>query len=366
MNLMIIDELDLEEISGVDSPAQPTAKATIIKRDNGRSKLTQAISKSFLARDTKEKDFKSQLAIQEQDKKLWEARDKLYPMFDALTTTISNIVSDPNLSHEEKVIRVKQNSDDFSVNVIAEIPDVVSELTKLFEQAGISSPNTTQETNMSEKDENLVKALEEQKNALEKAANLQKQLDFITSLTAEQLEVYKALDKKEREELDDLSDEDKKKKLTQKSNSDEVVKFEGKEIRKSAVGEEAFALYKRMDDMRLEVQKAKDAEEMVRLEKRASEEFKHLAGTPAEIASVLKAIETLDNSTKETIQTIMKTAEEAAANAYVQKGAKIAADEVELKKKAQAAKIAEIQETHKVSKSRAMELAASEDPKLFT
>lgn len=267
MDLMILESIDLKEISSVDDPAQPTAKATIIKR------------------------------------------------------------------------------------------------------------TTKQEPDMSDKNTDVTKALDEQKATLEAdfakkldevTADLVKKQEFILSLSDAELGVYKALDAKSKKELDEMDDDEKKKKLTQKSANDEIVKFEGKEIRKSVVGTEAFELYKRMEALEFETAKALDKAHLTALEKRADDEFGSLAGTSLEKAEVIKAVEGLDSKSKDYLLAVMKQANDANKEAFVTKGSTKEADEAKSKLEKRNQKIEEIVKSENVSRHVAMEKAARQNPELFS
>lgn len=266
MNLFILDDIELSEISGVDNPAQPTAKATIIKR------------------------------------------------------------------------------------------------------------SVKKEENMSDKVTDVTKALDEQKIALEKSfdeklakavADHAKESNAILSMSADEVAVFKAMDGKERKELLDLEEDERKRRLKGKADKEEVVKFEGKDIRKSVVGEDAFELYKSLVASHAEIVKARDAEQLVRLEKRAADEFAELAGSDAEKAQMLKALDSMPAEVSKQFLAVMKTAKEHLAVATQKVGTQKAADEATVKKNAQQEYIAEIMKSDSLPRSKAMEKAARTKPELF-
>lgn len=279
MDLYILEEIDLHEISGVDDPAQPTAKATIIKRNNQEPTKPASVEKT----------------------------------------------NEEKMS--EKVTDIEK--------ALAKNEEALAEVTKSLEDANAKS----------------AKAFAE--------------LDALMSMTQIEFETFKAMDADKKKELLELDEKERKKKLAKSAESEEIVKFEGKEIRKSAVGAESFAVYKRMIDMEAEVVKANEAATMVRLEKRASEEFAHLAGKPSEVAAVLKAMDAMPSDAKATLEAILKAAEVAAAEAFVTKGTEKAAAEAEVTKRSRDEKVSDIMKSRNVSKTRAMEIAAAEAPELF-
>ena len=288
----IITKLDLTEISGVDSPAQPTARATIMKRSPEHS-------------------------VGDSDE-------------------VSTLVTEENI----------QLTNDVEKSVDESAVDSAADLEKAF-------------------DEKL-------------AAAINAAYDAMFAFEPSEYELVKAMSKEEKDELMSLSPEERKKKLKAAIEGEEVAKFEGREVRKSSVGEDTFHLYKRLEAMEiqvakereakeLEVAKAKEAEELAKLEKRASEEFGNLPGDASEIAAVLKALTSLDEEVAKSIEAIMKVANEAHETAFVEKGVKKApeADDVEVKKAALNTKIEDIMKSRSVSKSKAFEIVAAENPELI-
>lgn len=278
----ILDEIDLHEISGVDDPAQPTAKATIIKRNSKTE--AEAGPSGIINKSEEEKS----LTPEEIEKKVADA--------------------------------VEANT---------------TELTKSF-------------------DEKLAEAI----NAA---------YDTMFALDSDEHSVLKAKTKEEQDELMKLTPEERKKKLKAEKEADEVVKFEGKEIAKSVVGADTFAIYKKFEAMEAEVAKAKEAETFAKLEKRASEEFGNLPGTDVEKASILKALTSLDAEVAKNLEAILKSANEANAEAFVEKGAKTAVDkdDVVAKKAAFDTKVEDIMKSRSVNKTRAYEIVAAENPELI-
>ena len=281
MERFILDDINLNEISAVDDPAQPTAKATIFKRAK-------------------------------------EVQKEAGPSGD-------------NTNPEEEFMKPEEIEKMVSEAVEA----TKAELTKSFA-------------------DDLAKAVNEA-------------FDTMLAFDGEELDLFKAKDKAAQDELMSMSPEERKKKLKGEKAADEVVKFEGKEISKSAVGDATFALYKRLEAMDIEVAKAKDAEEFAKLEKRASEEFGNLPGTDVEKAKILKAVGALDEEVKKSLEAILKSANEGNKEAFVQKGAKGAVDanDAVAKKAALDGKVSEIMTSRSVTKTKAFEIVAIENPELI-
>ncbi|PYE89591.1 hypothetical protein [Phyllobacterium leguminum] len=190
------------------------------------------------------------------------------------------------------------------------------------------------------------------------------------------------MSKEEREHLDAMKDdeakkefmamspEDRKKKVSKAAESDEVLKVDGNEIRKSAVGDATFsvlksqqaAITKQADDLK----KAKDETEFERLKKRATDEFGHLPGTPEAKAGVLKAMGNMDEDVRKNLDHLLKTAEKIAASAFVMKGSldgtthDVESPEGKLDKRAK-----EIEKAEGISLAKAYDKAMVENPALY-
>lgn len=106
-----------------------------------------------------------------------------------------------------------------------------------------------------------------------------------------------------------MSAEDRAKAMKVAKAADESVTVEGETVYKSAVGEATFALYKRLEAVEKAAAADREAANMVRLEKRAGDEFANLPGEPVRLAKALGAIEGLDADVRETIEGVFKAAE---------------------------------------------------------
>jgi hypothetical protein len=171
-----------------------------------------------------------------------------------------------------------------------------------------------------------------------KVADLEKAVADLTK-RAEAAEAAKAaadalakMSDKEKEHLAGLKDEDAKKAFTAMSaedrakaigkavENDEVLKFDGAEIRKSAVGEAQFAFMKsqqaRIAKQDEEIAKERDARVMSDLRKRADDEFSHVPGSTDERAAMLKALNGMDEAVRKSFEAVLKAHEEVVKNAF--------------------------------------------------
>lgn len=293
-----------------------------------------------IANQTVSRDFKEILAVNEKNQKLWTARDKLYPLFDALNSSVSSIVTDTNLSDSGRSSKIDQSVNDFLEAVKSELPEIETELTKFFTDLNAGSTGTQTPV-----DGEVNKMTE---------AEMKKAVDEAVAKAAE-LEAELAKAKKDMEDLKAAAEEEKKKK--EMAKSDETVVISGQTLSKSAVGEATFAILKAQEDR---LAKAEEAAELAKFEKKASDEFKHIPGTDLEKAALLKSLsKDAENGPK--IEALLKSLEAHNAKAFETVGVSKGSDAAQT----QEAKVAEIVKRDNVSKARAMEIAVAEAPELF-
>lgn len=91
------------------------------------------------------------------------------------------------------------------------------------------------------------------------------------------------------------------------AKNDEVITVGGKEIRKSKMDPEAFAVIKAQAD---DLAKRDDEIELGKFQKRAEDEFGNLPGEPVAKAKALRAVSKLDEETRKTIETMLKSGNE--------------------------------------------------------
>lgn len=107
------------------------------------------------------------------------------------------------------------------------------------------------------------------------------------------------------------------KKAKEAVEKDEIVKVGDEEVRKSIVGEASFKVIKAQQaQIVTEIGKR----EMVELEKRAETDFPHLPGKATEKATVLKALNTMGEETRKTLETMLKAGEAAMAKSFKETG----------------------------------------------
>lgn len=341
----LLTKLKLSELSLVDKGANQFASITISKRFV-ENPVAVEIKKYYSEYEVPKEamDFKAVLDENTKHKKLYAARDELYPLFNALNASITSIATDTKISDTDRTSKIDESVSNFLSAVKGVLPEVDDELQKMFEEinAGTSTgSNPTVEDTM--------------------ATEIEKKLAEVEKALTEKTE---ALAKAEKTMADLKAEEEKKAKEDELKKSDETVEIAGQTIRKSAVGAETFAVMKSQAEeikkANERISKAEEAAEMAKLEKRASEEFAFIPGTDAEKASLLKFLGS-DAEKGKAVEALLKSLNDKNEPNFKSVGVNKTADSAV----AQEAKIAEIQKRDNISKSAAMEKAVSEAPELF-
>jgi hypothetical protein len=306
-----LEKLRLSELSLVNAGANQHAKVSICKMVE-----PSVITKYYSSMDGKAVDFNTILSDSKKWKNLHEAQEELYPLFNALQSSITSNFSDTSLSDASRQANIERATNDFLAAVREVVPELEDEINKLFEdftKAGSSGDINPDGEIMSEA---VTKELAEVKKAL--------------ADTVAELEKAKA-DMAEMKAM-----EEKKKKQIEMQKNDETVEVSGQKIAKSVVGEDQFLVFKAVA---VELQKARDDAEMAKLEKRASEEYKHIPGTTADIAKMLKALDGMEEPVAKHFEAIMKAVDEKNAmffkNVGVSKGNVANSAEEQLEKAAE-------------------------------
>lgn len=306
----IMRAFKIDEISGVDRPAQEHAKMVIMKRNAAAPKpATEQLAKdmygimSSSGNPPGAKSFSDLIAATEECRRQSEVSQELWPYFDALSDSIRSIVADNTMDEPGKINAIRQSIDQFTTAVTAAVPDAEAEIEKLFTDpassgvflAGIPAGDhvSKKETPMSDEPK--------------KVADLEK---AVAELTAANVTLTKAKDEAEAK-VTDLT------KAADIAKNDEVLKVGETEVRKSAVGDATFAMFKAQQ---ADLQKAKDETEMVTLQKRAETELGQLPGETVAKAKVLKAIAKMSDEDKAVLDTMLKAGQAAIAKGFAKFG----------------------------------------------
>lgn len=139
--------------------------------------------------------------------------------------------------------------------------------------------------------------------------------------------------------------------------NDEVLKVGDLEIRKSAVGDANFAIFKAQQ---AEIAKERDARELLEFQKKAETDFAALPGEPIAKAKALRAIGKLDETDRKALEAMLKSGNDARRGTFKElgkgggDGADTSSDKLEAMAKTHA-------EAHKVSFAKAYDAVLKTD-----
>jgi hypothetical protein len=191
------------------------------------------------------------------------------------------------------------------------------------------------------------------------------------------------LDPDEKEYHDGLSDDgqdgflakpkDERKRLAKAArDGDEIATISGREVRKSKVGADVFAIMKAQADQiaagALAIQKANEAVAMAGFTKRAGEELDATTGTLEQRANMLKAIEAIaDEGVRKSTLATLHAANALAKTAFAKVGKKGPMDDDEDDAEGEMGKVAKALRAAdpKLTKEAAFAKAMTENPALY-
>lgn len=322
-------KLDLHELSSVDNPAQPGALASIMKRHTPIQKAQPSLLAMAVAKYVDEEDgahtFVEVLQANAFDEKIW-------PMTSALSQAIRSIMGDTSIAAADRETKVTQSVDEFLASVRDISPTAEKRLAEL-----ISKKDSTMKT------------------IAELTAEVEALTGKCTALTGEVTTLKADVADKDAKLKAAMEDKDKADKALLVA-TDETLKVEGNDVKKSEVGAASFAVFKSLND------RAETAE----CAKRAADEFGHVVGTTAEKALVIKALNTMPEDAQKALTAILTSAEKMAAGGFSRLGAGND-DNPDVRKSIQTfeGKVAEIEKRDGVAKHLAMSKARTEFPDEF-
>jgi hypothetical protein len=336
----ILRGLSLTHISAVDNPCQEGAKAVIIKRRDGPvqtakgSWLARSVAK-YVGSDDGAHTFAEVLSENRFDQAIW-------PMTDALSQSIRSIMGDKTLSAADRDAKITASVDEFLTAVRALDPPASGE-------ASIEKVERQLRELISKGNQDMAKTVEQ----------LQAEIDTlkgeITTLKSERDTAVSA-----KTTAETALETEKAAHVTTKAAlvtaTDETLKVGDREIKKSAVGEDMFAVMKAQEDRA----------EIATLEKRAGDEFAHVPGTVTEKAAVLKAVAAMPEPVRKTFDTIIGAAEKMARAGFDRIGGN--AGPTPSAKAAQVdfdSKVDEIAKRDDIPRTEAMRKARTEHADLF-
>lgn len=407
----ILHDLKITEISAVDRPCQEGARMTIMKRaftaderkklaEEGkalpdgsypivnRGDLSNAIT--ALGRATNKDEVKRHII----------ARAKALDAVDALPEDwkVSKVDTGPaggpagdlankenSMTGAEKVADLIKRVADLTkerdaaadtkkAELIAKIDDLnkqlVDEIKKQLEAATVSA-DAKKMADLASQVETLTKQAAESKAAIEKLTVEKAEAEKIAKLSQDEKDFMTTLDAAGKKKFLAMEDSERADAMKVKKAGDEVVKIEGREIRKSVVGADTFEIMKaqakRIADNEAAITKAEEKAAKAEFEKRADDVYPHVPGTTEERGSMLKAVAKMDEPLRKSFEAVLTQSEALAKTAFEKLGVKPGEDPAALRKGAKdfEKRVSDLVTSEKLSKTAAMEKAAGLYPEEF-
>lgn len=357
----IMREFTLSEISAVDRPAQEAAKMAIMKRDQ---RTDEDIAKALV--DAHPIQTKGDLT-----KILVITGGSPPPLFKEHIIRRAQTLGATDQLPDGWLIKSDEGADEMNV---AELEKKVGELT-----AELAKQKTDAEATAA----TVTKAAGDLKAAQDLLAKANEEnvvLKAVAGLTATEKAWYDEMKDKEGDKEGDkakkadarksflaATPEERSKTITAKAATDEVIKIEGQEVRKSVVGDAQFEIMKSQATRLANLEKA-NVEEISKREeaeftKAAADNYSHLPGTDVEKGAVLRAISKLDEKVRETVGKMLKAGEGAVVAAFDKvghSGGKPAVDGGKFD-----SRVSEIRKRDGISRTDALEKARKEFPEEF-
>ena len=157
----IMREFRIDEISAVDKPAQKGARMTIMKRDD--TATVEAITKYYYGEEAKSTSFVDALKVTENNKRMWEMREEMTPLLDALNRAVNSTLADTELTMDAKRSRIEESAAAFVDELRTRLPDMEEEVAKAFTAEALGKTEAAiEENHMADetKAEDVIKALE--------------------------------------------------------------------------------------------------------------------------------------------------------------------------------------------------------------
>lgn len=301
-------KIRLREVSLVDTPANPGAQMLIAKSggDDVAELMVEALMKSA-------RSFEEILAEDDARRAMWEAEEKLWPLFNALSESLGTIMADGEITN--KVSRIRETTEQFLDACRDRFPDVEKSLGSVL----LECIRDERRDSMTDAEKKALDDLQEQVNELTKS--LKSTNDALeaaereASLSGAERDYADTLEDKDRAEFVKMSYEDRTK-VMEKRSSDESITVDGEIVYKSVVGDVAFRVMKSQQAaLATSAEKQSALEKSLRVQrfqKQADEDFSRLPGTSEERATALMAIEDIkDEGARASIHKMLQAGQQA-------------------------------------------------------
>lgn len=324
----IMRRFKLRELSGVDYPAQTPALVTIMKRNSEGAALVETFGEitKYLDDPVRAQSFVQVVEDEAKRRAQWKMDEWVWPLIDALRTSITTTLADTSLSDGHKAEANARNIAGFA-QAIANKP-AAAEITKFLKAGMTGATPTPKENHMAEDVNKTVTDLTAKVEALTKSvetltaenATLKAKADM-AEMDDEEKECAKAMNDADRAAYVAKSKAERQAIAKAAKASDEVIKgADGTEIRKSVVGDGVFAFIKsqkaQTDALAAEVTKQAEINKAAEFTKQAETIYGSMPGTTVEKAAVLAHLSSAPADVQKAAETIFKACDGMVRNGF--------------------------------------------------
>lgn len=360
-----------------------------------KSDLGESIAKRYLNPMDGAVSFATALGEELKDEAYHEVMEKVHPYIYALECALKSIAGDSNVPSETKLTMMRNSIEDFmtvirkmwseadtvmssvmsklmegedkmAVKTVKQYESELTDLQKQLEEAVAAKGSGGEEdiaalkAQVEELTKSVIDLTAERDEAVSKAAMTDQEKEYMNSLGKEEAKAFAA-----------MNSTDRQRQMKKSSDDDEVIKVDGRVVRKSAVGEDMFAIIKSQEERNLKIEKQaaddRAARQKAEFEKRADDSFSHLPGTVVEKGAVLKAVSDLPEEVRKNLDRMLEAGEKAIKSAFSTIGNRGA--DVDKAAEADARKFADrvtsIQKAQNTNRTTAISKARREDPAGF-
>lgn len=274
-----LEDLNVDEISLVTSPANKQARVSLFKRDSSMSTPIEKADREGIASVCKMMledgitDFREALSQEMRNQRVMDLSESIMPLVDALRESV--ITSAADLEGEDREAKIRENVEQFLSAVREEVGTTSIEngsdiIEAADDSAGASGEPTSKsgDSDMADDDKTRLDALEKQVSSL------------VEQVQSHGLEVSKA---------DDGSYQ-----VSKKADDEVITDPDGNTIRKSDVSAEHFQA---MKSMRERLDKMESERQRESLAKQAEARWPSVSGDAMTKGDILGAIQGIENET---------------------------------------------------------------------
>src|SRR5690606_7510865 len=245
----------------------------------------------------------------------YEMLDKAWPVISALDQSIRSIVADTEIDTTTKHTMLRNSVETFLAAIKSVMPEIEEVLEKALNTIGF---NLKKGQTMSKNTD--VAALQKQLNELSKKLTvLESEKSYfkaVADLSPEEKEYFDKADDKAKAEFLKMKPAERAQAIAKAKKEDEVIEVDGNKLYKSKCDPAMWAFIKaqaeQTENLKKKLDEEREARREAQLAKRAKDELSYLAGTDEEKVELLKALETLPESQRKVMDSVLKSASAAA------------------------------------------------------